>query len=97
MTSEPPTHEDLVNHPELAALHLLESALVTAERALLAAHPDLQQADFFPQAPELEIEDWIADAVLTHVSGLKVALGRYHAQLRRRPHWRPVYNYNTDF
>jgi len=89
---ELPTPYDLAERPELATLHLLESALAIAERALLAAHPSLEQADFFPHAPELEIEDWIADALLTHISGLETALGRYHAQLRRRATWRLVHS-----
>jgi hypothetical protein len=91
MKAELPTPFDLAERPELAALHLLESTLAITERALLAAHPSLEQAEFFPQAPDLEIEDWIADAILTHISGLETALQRYRAQLRRRPAWRLVH------
>jgi hypothetical protein len=92
MKPELPTPSELAERPELAALHLLEASLAVTERALLAAHPDLENADFFPAAPELEIEDWIADSVLTHISSLETALGRYRAQLQRRPAWRSIHS-----
>lgn len=85
MTLRPPTPLELAEAPELGILHALESILVLAERTLLAAYPELDQADFFPAAPPLTADAWIADAILTHVTGLEATLGRYRAQLRRRP------------
>ena len=85
MTPTPPTRIELAEAPELAVLHALEIALLLVERTLLATHPELDQADFFPAAPPLTADAWIADAILTHVTGLELTLGRYKAQLRRRP------------
>jgi hypothetical protein len=85
MTPTPPTLIELAETPELAVLHALEIALLLVERTLLATHPELDQADFFPAAPPLTADAWIADAILTHVTGLELTLGRYKAQLRRRP------------
>jgi hypothetical protein len=84
MTLELPTTDEVAERPELAALHLLESSLAMTERALLAVHPDLDQADFFPQAPPLDADAWIADAIVTHISALQTALQRYRAELRRQ-------------
>lgn len=79
-----PTPSDLAERPELAALHVLESSLEVAEHALLAAHPDLEHADFFPLAPPLDSDAWIADSILTLISGIQTALQRYHAELYRQ-------------
>lgn len=40
-----PTPSDLVNHPELAVLSILDTAAQTAIRALAAVHPELQESD----------------------------------------------------
>jgi hypothetical protein len=79
-----PASGDLAERPELAALHLLDATLVVAEASLLAAHPVLEHADFFPQAPPLDPDTWIADAIVTHICALQTALQRYHAELRRQ-------------
>ena len=63
MTRRTPSAADLAEHPELAALHLLDASLATAEAALLAAHCELEQADFFPQAPPLDSDAWLADSI----------------------------------
>jgi hypothetical protein len=78
MSFELPSPLQLVDAPELAALHVLEVTLATAQHAILAAHPDLEEQSF------LSIEEWLADAILVHVSGLEVAVRRYREQLRRR-------------
>ena len=79
-----PTPMQLTEAPELAALFLLEAALETAGRALFAAHPELETADFYADAPDLTGDALAADAVLTHVDALSAALQRYRALLRRR-------------
>ena len=84
MKPDSPSTSDLAERPELAALHLLDACLETAETALLAAHPELEQAVFFPQAPPLDPDAWIADAIVTHISALQTALQRYRAELCRQ-------------
>ncbi len=40
-----PTNDQLLAAPELAILHALDATLTAAHRALLAAHPDLDEED----------------------------------------------------
>ena len=44
MSAELPSTLQLVDAPELAALHVLEAALAIAERALIAAYPEPEKA-----------------------------------------------------
>lgn len=81
--SDVPSITQLVDAPELAALHVLEAALNTAERALIAAHPELDEG-FDPPQGNLAPEAWLADAVLIHLTALESALLRYRARLRVR-------------
>jgi hypothetical protein len=90
MIFAPPVPEQLAASPELAILHALEALLSLTERVLIAAHPDLDQVVFFPDAPPLSTEEWLADAILTHVNGLETAIGRYRAQLASRDQLRMV-------
>jgi hypothetical protein len=41
-----PTPTDLMNHPQLAAIVALDTTLLMAMRAILAAHDDLLNDDF---------------------------------------------------
>ncbi len=82
MSPELPSTTQLVDAPELAALHLLEVALATAERALNAAHPDLDELTSTTQWPETA--EWLADAVLVHITALDTAVHRYRTHLRAR-------------
>ena len=84
MSPESPSAFDLAERPELASLHLLDASLVLAEAALLAVHPELHQADFFPQAPPLDPDAWLADSILIHISAIQTALQRYQSELRRQ-------------
>lgn len=49
-----PTPQQLTEAPELAALSMLDSALVTAVHALAAAHPNVWWLDELP-------DDWVPD------------------------------------
>ena len=84
MNPELPSTTQLVDAPELAALHVLEVALATAERALTAAHPDLDELPRPAQWPETA--EWLADAVLVHITALETAVHRYRTHLRARGH-----------
>lgn len=83
MSPELPSTTQLVDAPELAALHVLEVALAT-ERALTAAHPDLDELASPAQWPETA--EWLADAVLVHITALETAVHRYRTHLRARGH-----------
>jgi hypothetical protein len=84
MSPELPSTTQLVDAPELAALHVLEVALTTAERALTAAHPDLDELVNPTQWPETA--EWLADAVLANITALENAVQRYRVHLRARGH-----------
>ncbi len=84
MTPALPSTLELVDAPELAALHVLEAALATAERALLAAHPELEDGLYLERPESLSTEAWLADAIAVHISGLETSLFRYRFQLRAR-------------
>jgi hypothetical protein len=93
MTDELPTLDALLVDPELAVLHALGAALAAAQQALLAAHPELEEDDFAGErALKLTGAGWIADGILTQVTGLEVSLQRYRrevARTRAQPHEDP--------
>ncbi len=66
MTSPPslPTPEQIAHAPELVALHALMHVLELTTRALVAAHPDLDN----PEAPY-----WVAPAGRRQRSALRIA------------------------
>ena len=84
MSAELPSTLQLVDAPELAALHVLETALAIAERALTAAYPELEEGLCLSRPAPLSTEAWLADAIIVHVSGLETALFHYRFQLRAR-------------
>lgn len=77
MKSEMPMPFNMLESPELGLLHALQSALELAERILGVVHPELEQMDLFPDCPPFSREAYLADAVLTHIAGLEVAIARY--------------------
>jgi len=81
----PTTFQVLVD-PELAVLYALTAALDATHQALLAAHPELEHEGFVSEhSLELEAPTWLADSIITHISGLEVAIQRYcHEVLRAR-------------
>ena len=80
-----PEPYQLAESPELAILHALDAALIATETALVAAHPELEEADFSAEVPpRLCADAYIADAVLTNVTALQSAICRYVALVRHR-------------
>ena len=75
MTLDPQT---LRNHPELAALDLLENAIETAFVVLCAVHPALEHELCHDTLPPLE---GLADLVHHRAAALLAALDRYRLLL----------------
>ena len=94
MTDGLPTSDQLLAHPELAVLHALGAALAAAQRALLAAHPALEEDDSLGSRPlRLDGAGWIADALLTQLAGVEASLLRYRREVERAracPHEDPL-------
>ena len=84
MSDELPSTLQLVDAPELATLHVLETALAITERALIAAYPELEEGLCLSRPAPMSTEAWLADAIIVHVSGLETALFHYRFQLRAR-------------
>jgi hypothetical protein len=84
MSDKLPSTLELVDAPELAALHVLETALEIAEQVLIAAYPELAESLDFECPTRLITEACLADAIIVHISGLQTALFRYRIQLRSR-------------
>ena len=83
MTSLPSTLE-VAESPELPILYALRSTVQAAERALLAAHPELEEIDvsagqLLPISPMAAT----ADLLLLHLAAIDGAINRYSAQLRQ--------------
>jgi len=75
----------LAESPELGLLHVLDAALTATSAALVAAFPELEDADFEgEQPPALSTQAHLADAILTHVPGLQAAICRYVVVTQRR-------------
>jgi hypothetical protein len=73
------TPPDLVEHPQLAAVELLRTALNLTKTALLAAHPELTVEDFIPGSNDGDI--LIAEHVLNVISDLLPVLDAYKEAL----------------
>jgi hypothetical protein len=66
------------------ALHGLEAALVYTRAAVLAAHPDLaEEGPHGRRLMKLDAAGWMADEILTHLSALSGAIGRYAVEVER--------------
>lgn len=90
-----PGVDDLADAPELAALHLLDVALVVASNALVAQNLELQTDDFMREAvAHRAVEPCLADATLTHIEALQAAIARYRSCLRERQR-APTYSSST--
>ena len=82
MTSLPSTVET-AESPELAVLYALHATVSAAERALLAAHPELEEVDQSAELLPITPMACAADLLLLHLVGVVGAINRYTAQLRR--------------
>jgi len=76
---------DLTDHPELAVLEILHSALDTAKFAIIAAHPELDDAD--PEAAPIDIEVLAAENILAAAHELKRVIAEYRGAVRTAPRW----------
>jgi hypothetical protein len=92
-----PNPWQLAESPELSVLHVLDAAISATSAALIAAFPELEDADFDgEQPPTLSTQAHLADAVLTHLNGLQAALLRYLVVTQR--HYRSqIIPINSDF
>ena len=86
-----PAPDQLAETPELAALHILDVALVATSNALIAANLELQSDDSVRElATHPAVEACLADAVIAHVDALQLALARYRDYLHHRARGRCV-------
>jgi hypothetical protein len=74
-TPPPPTVPDLVLAPELAAIMLLEHALIVATHALIAEHPTL--VDDFARARDDAPALFLAHRICLRAGALEDMLRRY--------------------
>ncbi len=77
-----PTPAQLRAAPQLAALAILDAALVTAEEALLAHHPDLGDLDSAPHGKRAPPDGSLVPTLVAHFDELHYLLGRYHVAVR---------------
>jgi hypothetical protein len=79
-----PTTDQLLAAPELAILHALETSLAAAQLALLTAYPELQEDNHCVDRPlQLNGSGWIADAIVTQITGLSASIARYRLEFER--------------
>lgn len=77
-----PTPRDLDDHPELAALAVLDAALRASVFALIAAQPLMRDPDH-PSAASPPDSYWVATVVVTFAHQLEDALAGYRRVLGR--------------
>jgi hypothetical protein len=77
-----PTPAQLRAAPELAALALLDAALVTAEEALLAHHPGLGDLDGVLHGERAPPEASLVPILVARFDELHHLLARYHLAVR---------------
>lgn len=80
------TPPELVEHPQLAAIELLRTALNLSRVALLAAHPELTAEEYIPGPNDDDVV--IAEHVLSAIDDLLPILRSYrkilYDSIRRR-------------
>ena len=77
-----PNPELLFDSPELAALAVLDTALVAATNSLIAVNGELMSDDFIRDlAAAPAVHACLAAAIIAHIDGLQAALERYRAYL----------------
>lgn len=82
----PPMPPEIARSPQLAVLTVLDAALVVADDALLAEHPELWDHDrpSWRQLPDSQVRQArIADAIIGLARRLRGALGRYRQAIVR--------------
>ena len=81
-TTSIPTPAQLRAAPELAALAILDAALITAEEALLAHHPDIGDLDGILHGERAPPDDSLVPILVAYFDELHYLLGRYHLAVR---------------
>ncbi|MEK7757420.1 MAG: hypothetical protein AAB385_09460 [Planctomycetota bacterium] len=79
------TPADLYEHPELAVLAILDSALMMAKFAIIAVHPELTDAD--PAAVPSTIEELAAAHVVDAVDTLQRVTESYRGIIKTDARW----------
>ena len=79
------TPSDLSEHPELAVLEILDSVLGMAKLAIIAANPELTDAD--PDAAPSDIEVLAAEHVLVAVDALHRVAATYRRAIKAGGRW----------
>lgn len=79
------TPSDLAEHPELAVLAILDSALGMAKFAIIAAHPELTDAD--PASGPCTIEVLAAEHILIGVDTLQRVTASYRRVIKMDARW----------
>jgi hypothetical protein len=82
ITTAIPTPAQLRAAPQLAALAILDAALVTAEEALLAHHQDLGDLDGILHGAQAPPDGALVPILVAHFDELHYLLGRYHVAVR---------------
>lgn len=76
---------DLREHPELAVLAVLDTALDMAKFAIIAANPELTEAD--PDADPSDIEVLAAEHVLIAIDTLRQLAASYRRAIKPDARW----------
>ena len=79
------TPSDLGEHPELAVLEVLDAALGMVKFAIIAAHPELTDAD--PGVGPSDMEVLAAEHVLIAVDTLQRVTATYGRVIQTDPRW----------
>jgi hypothetical protein len=82
ITTRIPTPAQLRAAPQLAALAILDAALLTAEESLLAHHHHLGDLDTILHGERAPPQDSLVPILVAHFDALHHLLGRYHAAVR---------------
>lgn len=69
------TPDDLGDHPELAALDILDSTLDVVRIAIIAAHRELADAD--PAVAPHDLEELVADHILSATDAMQRHIATY--------------------
>ena len=77
-----PTPGQLRTAPQLAALAILDAALVTAEEALLAHHPEVEDLDRILHGERAPPNGSLVPILVSHFDELHYLLGRYYTAVR---------------
>ena len=85
---ETPTPWELLDHPELAVLTLLESAVTLTSATLCASHPQLSDPDYENRLRPGDSKPLLAENIIAAGNALLSLLGTYRRALTlsgRRP------------